>query len=360
VKKRIALTVLAVTMIATLLTVQIVTVGEAGSLYKGKPPTKTPRLMPGEGGSSGCGQTPPTAIGQTETLSIVFDSLNRSYNVHLPPSYDPNTPLSLVLNFHGYGGNPEEQENVTSLMSEHADDTGYIVVYPAAYPFDDGDGGFVYTWNDLACNNSPGPLGPICAFSAYSYPQHPCATDECEYCGCQDDVGFVNALLDEVEANYCIDTGRVYVTGFSTGAMFVQRVGCALADRLAAIAPVHGALHTGYNCAPSTTLPIMEVWGSNDRIVPADGALSTDGYWYTLVDDVVDLWGASQGCDASATPYTTVSDGTRNWTCIQRANCAAGAEVVSCSWRGPHWWPKNKQGNFGAEAIWEFFSKHSK
>jgi polyhydroxybutyrate depolymerase len=315
---------------------------------------------PKRGASPGCGEVPPTAIGQTETLYMTFEGLNRKYNVHLPPSYDPDEPHSLVLNFHGYNGNSEEQEVTTSEMSVNADANGYIVVYPEAYPFDDGEGGFVYTWNDLACNSSPGPEGPICAHNAFSYAAHPCAPEECNYCGCQDDVGFVDALLDELEANYCIDTRREYATGFSTGAEFVQRLGCSLAERLAAIAPVHGTLHIGFACIPGAPIATMNVWGSNDNLVPPDGTLSTDGYWYTPVDQVIDAWGTAQGCDETDTPYPTVSDGTRNWTCMQRANCATGAEVVSCSWRGPHWWPKIPQSDFGNEAIWEFLSKQSK
>jgi polyhydroxybutyrate depolymerase len=310
--------------------------------------------------SRGCRHDPPTAIGQTEELSMVFDDLNRTYTVHLPPSYNPKTPHSLVLSFHGYGGNSEEQENNTSLMSVHADDNGYIVVYPEAYPFENGSGGLVYTWNDLACNGSPGPAGPICAPHAFKYPQDPCATGDCNWCGCQDDVGFVEAMLDELEDNYCIDTRRVYATGFSAGGMFVQRLGCDLPDRFAAIAPVHGFLHIGFNCAPDVPISTMNVWGSKDRIVPADGSLSSDGFWYTPVNDVMDAWGSAQGCEAGAMPYPTSSDGTRNWACTQRANCVTGAEVVSCSWRAPHWYPKTPQSDFGNTAIWEFFSKHSR
>ena len=359
--KRAILTVLTMTILVLLVLAQMAGVGEA-SLARGKPPTKTPRPTgPRVRPSAGCGQTPPTAIGQTETILMVFDGLDRKYNVHLPPSYDLDTPLSLVLSIHGYGGSAENNETSTTLLSPHADANGYVVAYPEAYPFADGSGGFVYTWNDLACNSSPGPDGPICALSAYHYPQHPCATGDCNYCGCQDDIGYIDAMLDEIENNYCIDLNRVYATGFSTGGMFTHRLGCALPDRFAAIAPMHGFPPIGFNCTPGTPLAIMDVWGTRDRIVPADGSKSSDGYYYTTLDDVMAAWGSDQGCDAAATSYTTVSDGVRSWTCTQRANCDDGAEVVSCSWRSPHWYPKTKPGEaFGNDAMWEFFSKHSK
>jgi polyhydroxybutyrate depolymerase len=313
--------------------------------------------------SRGCGKAPPTVVGQTETLSMTFDGLNRTYNVHLPPSYDRNTPQSLVLVFHGYGGSAEGVEKETTLMSPHADANGYIVVYPQSTTFPGGNWGDVSSWNDLSCSSSPGPDGPTCSAHAFVYPfPESCGPSECNWCNCVDDVGFVNAMLDEIEGAYCIDLKRVYATGFSNGGMFVQRLGCDLADRFAAIAPVHGQLAIGFNCAPDTRLSIMNVWGTQDNTLPGDGAVSSDGYYYTSVADVQALWASSssQNCDANTTLYSTVADGTRNWTCVQRANCATGAEVVECSWRAGHWWPKTPQSSFGNDAIWEFLSKHNK
>jgi polyhydroxybutyrate depolymerase len=53
----------------------------------------------------------------------------------------------------------------------------------------------------------------------------------------QDDVGFVSALLNRVGRDIRIDNGRIYATGISNGALFAQRLGCDLSQRIAAIAP---------------------------------------------------------------------------------------------------------------------------
>ena len=45
-----------------------------------------------------------------------------------------------------------------------------------------------------------------------------------------DDVGFINALIEELEANYAIDPRRIYVTGMSNGAMMSYRLACELGD----------------------------------------------------------------------------------------------------------------------------------
>ena len=80
------------------------------------------------------------------------------------------------------------------------------------------------------------------------------------------------------------------------------------------------------------------------------------------MDDVIDAWAgtASQGCDDVETPYPTSMDGTRGLGCTQRADCATGAEVVSCSWEGDHWSATQIGGQFGTEVIWDFFGKNSK
>ncbi len=44
--------------------------------------------------------------------------------------------------------------------------------------------------------------------------------------------------------------------------------------------------------------------------------------------------------------------------CIQRANCATGAEVVGCAWDGGHDWPRMGDDQFGIDVIWEFFEKN--
>ena len=76
-KMRTVSTVLAVATIVSLLLIQMVIVGEASTVSKGKPPTRTPRPS----GSSGCGQAPPTVPGMTETQYMVYDDLNRKYNI---------------------------------------------------------------------------------------------------------------------------------------------------------------------------------------------------------------------------------------------------------------------------------------
>jgi poly(3-hydroxybutyrate) depolymerase len=53
------------------------------------------------------------------------------------------------------------------------------------------------------------------------------------------EIPLVDMLLDAVEADYCVDTARVYASGVSNGGDMVNYVACRDAGRFAAVAPGH-------------------------------------------------------------------------------------------------------------------------
>ncbi len=79
-------------------------------------------------------------------------------------------------------------------------------------------------------------------------------------------------MLDRVEGERCIDTSRVYATGLSNGAMMASVVGCALSDRVAAIAPVSGIILPD-GCEPSHPVPVLTMHGTADQILLFNGGL---------------------------------------------------------------------------------------
>ncbi len=54
------------------------------------------------------------------------------------------------------------------------------------------------------------------------------------------DLTFVTAILNHLEETQCIDTSRVYASGFSDGAFMVSQLACTMSARFAAIAAVSG------------------------------------------------------------------------------------------------------------------------
>ena len=313
--------------------------------------------------SAGCGARPPAAPGTSVSNTLQVGKLSREYRLHLPSGYDPDTAVPLLLVIHGYTGTAETTENGETSFSRHADEHGYAVVYPQGTGFEVG-GSLITSWNDLACNASPGPEGSICTADADDYPTPPeCGEPrECDWCSCHDDVGFIAALLDELERTLCVDLDRVYATGISNGGMFVHRLGCDLPERFAAIAPVAGTLARGFNCAPPTSpgISMINIHGTRDRVVPFDGTPADDGFLYTPTARVMAAWAgkSSQQCDREDSPYKTSRDGVNGFRCVQRANCVTGAELVSCAWDGGHDWPRNGEDQFSVDVIWEFFEKN--
>jgi polyhydroxybutyrate depolymerase len=310
--------------------------------------------------SSGCGTPTTIAAADSATRVIAVGGLQRAYRLHVPAGYDPAVPMPLVLNIHGYTGTAENLERYSGV-SDHADANGYLVVYPQSTGFTAPNGSSVTSWNDLAGSFSSGPAGPICTVAADDYPTPPECSDAgpCVWASCNDDLGFIHALLDELEANYCVDTRRVSAIGMSNGAMFVHRLACAMPERLAAIAPIAGTLARGFNCAPATATPValLNLYGTQDRYVDLTGVVSSDGYYYTAADDVIELWAGeeSQQCAAATTPLTTPRDGDLDLACVQRAACATGVEVANCTWNGGHDWPGD---GVATDVIWDFFRRN--
>jgi polyhydroxybutyrate depolymerase len=60
------------------------------------------------------------------------------------------------------------------------------------------------------------------------------------------DISFVNALLDTLADELCLDRRLIFATGHSNGGLMAYEVGQRLSHRFAAIAPIGAAPHVGY------------------------------------------------------------------------------------------------------------------
>lgn len=252
---------------------------------------------------------PLCARDRVQTLSV--DGQLRRFLVHLPPG-DAAVPRPLLVTLHGGGGRAEGMDRLTGLDAL-ADRDGVIVVYPQ---------GLDRHWND----------GRITIKRKV------------------DDVAFIRAMLDRIERTWPVDARRVGVTGMSNGAIFAERLGCDLADRLSLIAPVAGSLARDYrpDCRPARPLAVLQFDGTDDPIVPyAGGEVASFGGLgeagaVLAVDDTAAFWAMANGCLAEGPEQpagTTTGDGTRvsrrTWTA-----CRAGGAVVRYRIDGGgHTWP---------------------
>ena len=198
------------------------------------------------GPSAGCGKAGAGTGLQARTLTVA--GKERRYLRFVPPTYDPDAPLAVVLALHGAGGTAERARETFGLEAKAAGKS--IFIYPQALELD-GEA----RWQ---------------------------AEKDSE------DHAFVDMLLADVDKTHCVDRDRVFATGFSNGARMTAMLGCYRGDRLRAIAPV----------AP----------GGNDKTLPLEGCSGEVALWAGLGTEdaeheagavrVRDHYRAANGCGA--------------------------------------------------------------
>jgi polyhydroxybutyrate depolymerase len=164
-----------------------------------------------------------------------------------------------------------------------------------------------------------------------------------------DDIAFFRQLITTLQAQYSIDSHRVYVTGISNGGFMTQRLGCELADRIAAVVSVAATFSANLaeTCAPSRPLPILYVLGENDPLVPyAGGVINGNRGTALSAADSLAAWAKLGGCTGAPTTRT-LPDRVQDDTHVSETlytNCQSGAQVGLYSVAGGgHTWPSGRQ-----------------
>ena len=91
----------------------------------------------------------------------------------------------------------------------------------------------------------------------------------------------------------CADAARVGVTGLSNGGGMSAVLACQAADLLAAAAPVAGGYSTLPDCDPARPLPVLEIHGLRDGVVPYIGQVPSGS---GAVGPYVDQWRVRDNC----------------------------------------------------------------
>ena len=68
-----------------------------------------------------------------------------------------------------------------------------------------------------------------------------------------------------------VDPSRIYAAGLSEGGFMSLRLGCALGDRIAAVAAVGAAMPKTMICLPSRPVPLVMINGTSDPVVRYGG-----------------------------------------------------------------------------------------
>ncbi len=205
------------------------------------------------------------------------------------------------------------------------------------------------------------------------------------------DLKFFTAMLNQVEAQLCIDTSRVYASGLSDGSFMVSLLACTMSNRFTAVAAVSG-LVVPKPCRPTRHVPVIAFNGTADpilffnggvgtatlnRVLGNRGSSSSTSSSTTTVPIHVNLngpgfpatvkaWARKDGCDRRATDTRTSSQ-----IILRTYRCPAGTDVeFYIVIGGGHAWPGSKfsqeissitgfttfQIN-ATDVIWAFFQR---
>lgn len=153
----------------------------------------------GSGPTAGCGKVSAEEPGKDTLHNIMVKGVARRYWTKLPASYDGTKPTPLV--FYGPGCGASGVEGAPLDNSIRNDAMRVFVI---------GTGG---------CFDTAGP---------------------------EPETGYFNAVLDEVQANYCTDSGKVFVSGYSSGAWLSALLACTAGDRITAIGTAAGGFRANH------------------------------------------------------------------------------------------------------------------
>ena len=269
---------------------------------------------------------------ETINASITHDGIQRDYILYIPELYDGNTTVPLVLNFHGFGSSASQQMFYGDFR-DIADTEGFLLVHPE---------GTTFIGNQFWNVGFPGLSSNI------------------------DDVGFTEALIDELATLYAIDLDRVYATGMSNGGFMSFLLACQLSEKIAAVASVTGSMtqDTFDDCNAQHPTPVLQIHGTEDDVV-----LYNENNLSLPIPDVISYWVDHNNCETTPTtttlPDVDVSDGST----IEHSVYEDGDNGVTTEHMkvigGGHTWPGSVLNTAGTNQdidasmeIWLFFSRY--
>jgi polyhydroxybutyrate depolymerase len=236
--------------------------------------------------SAGCASTSAVASGRF-TIDVAGNP--RDYIVALPSNYDATRPYRLVFTWHPGGGTAQQTANNYYGLPPLAENSA-IFVSPEGI-----DNGWANTGGR--------------------------------------DLAFLDAMLDRLQGELCIDQTRIFSTGFSYGGMMSFAIACGRAQVFRAIAPMAGALYSG--CADGDApIAMFGFHGTTDTVVPIANGVSARN-----------VIAERNGCQPAA--MAVESDG-----CLGFQGCSEGHPVTWCEFNGGH-----QPAPQAAPRIWNFFSQ---
>ena len=277
--------------------------------------------------SKGCGKASSLKsnrkVENGEQFSINVGGKNRTFFITLPSNYDNTKPHKLLIANHCMGSKAEDfvhhtpdYDHPTPYYGQQKLDKNGDYIFVAPQGNDNG------TWNG------------------------------------KEDHQFVDEMITTMFDNYCIDTTRVFATGFSFGAMFTNSLAQDLQERLRAVAVYATADYniwlpsagTGRYDAKDLPIAWMGVHGKRDGVCNYDRAKTSALPRILKRNGKADANG--NFTDASSEKPQEFN-GTAGHLCYDFKNVDERFPVKWCSWNGEHQWTAHDGSNTGTGQGWQ-------
>ena len=286
------------------------------------------------GQSSGCGKTPTIASSNYNNghhIAITVGTMAREYILNVPTNYSNTTPYKLVIAYHELNGNDDEMYSHQYYHLLSLSNNSTIFVAPNGQQ------------NNANCTQASG-----CGW--------PNPNDS--------DMLLADAVVAQVEQNFCVDTNRIFATGWSYGASMSYETACerplggtSATWGVRAIA-VYSAAQLSGSCTPTKPVAYYASHGTSDSVLCYD-TTTTNGCSFASAGGGVKLcqnYATVDGC-TWATP-TKVTSG--NHVCTNLTGCTTGYPVEFCSFNGDHTPDPTDSGqstSWEYQNVWTFLSQ---
>lgn len=197
-------------------------------------------------------------------FTLTHNGVDRLYHVHLPENYNPDEPTPLLMVLHPMLSSANAIAGLTGFNQ-----SDMIVVYPQAADayWDDG----------RTAAGVPPVREPV------------------------DDIGFLNVLLDQLEADY--NVSGVYLAGMENGGTMAYRMACEVPERFEAVAVVNTLLWQYHveNC-PTATAPVnmFIVIGTENLNYPLEGRVVllslAESFKIFSLEETLAFWNERNAC----------------------------------------------------------------
>ena len=260
--------------------------------------------------SAGCGKN--SSLQKTKSVEngdrfeMRVGSENREYFITLPKNYDNNKPHKVLFAMHCMGSNAED-------FVHHSPDQDHPSPYYGQQKLDT-EGNYIFVAPRGDTDGMP--------WSMNSDKDHK----------------FIDQLITTINENYCVDTTRIFMTGFSFGAMVTNSMAQDMQHRLRAVV-VYATADYNIYLPQNKGKPIawMAVHGKKDGTCPYDKALTS------ALPRILKNNGPN-GTDVSSEKPQEV--GGSGHLCYDFKNVDPRFPVKWCSWNGQHQWTAYDNGNW--------------